>query len=216
MRTIHKIAGLAAAGLLAINVGPAAAQQKGGGMVCWKDKAGKTVGCGDKVPPEYQDNANAVINQRGVTVKETDAALTPEQRAAQKAAAEQKKVDAQKRAEEERRDRALLDSFSNEKEIDLKRARDIQQIEVTISAQQSLIKSITDRQTETRGKIDELKKGGKPVPPQIQQEYDKQTTDLTRLQDQVTQKRKEIADKNVDYDAMKKRFVELKSAAAKK
>ena len=189
MRAIHKLAGLAAAGLLAMSMGPATAQQKGGGMVCWKDKAGKTVGCGDKVPPEYQDNANAVLNQRGVTVKETDAALTPEQRAAQKAAAEQKKIDALKHAEDERRDRALLDSF---------------------------IKSITDRQTETRGKIDELKKGGKPVPPQIQQEYDKQTSDLAKLQDQVTQKRKEIADKNVDYDAMKKRFVELKSAAAKK
>ncbi len=215
MRNIHKFAVLATAGLFALSMGPAFAQQKsGGGMVCWKDKAGKTVGCGDKVPPEYQDNANSVINQRGVTVKESGAVLTPEQQAAQKAEAEKKKLDAQKRADDERRDRALLDSFSNEKEIDLKRARDIQQVEVNISAQQSLIKSLTDRQTETRGKIDELKKGGKPVSPQLQQEYDKQTADLAKLQDQVTQKRKEIADKNVEYDAMKKRFVELKGGGA--
>ena len=40
------------------------------------------MGCGDKVPPEYQDNANKVLNDRGITVKQTDQALTPEQRAA--------------------------------------------------------------------------------------------------------------------------------------
>ena len=43
-------------------------RQSGGKIVCWKDKAGKTVGCGDKVPPEYQDNATKELNRRGVTV----------------------------------------------------------------------------------------------------------------------------------------------------
>ena len=37
---------------LAIAAGPVLAQSKGGGkIVCWKDKSGKTVGCGDRVPP---------------------------------------------------------------------------------------------------------------------------------------------------------------------
>ena len=55
-----------------------------------KDKAGKTVGCGDKVPPEYQDNAQQELNKRGMTVKQTDAALTPQQLQAQAAEAERK------------------------------------------------------------------------------------------------------------------------------
>jgi len=198
---------------IVLGAGTAAAQQKGA-LVCWKDKAGKTVGCGDKVPPEYQDNANRVLNQRGVTVNQADAALTAEQRQAQNADAEQKKAEAKKREETARRDRALLDSFTEEKEIDLKRARDIQQIEINISAQQSNIKSMTERQNELRVKIDEFKKTGKPAPAPLQQEFDKLTADIAKNQTHILEKRKEIVEKNQEYDAMKKRFIELKGGSS--
>jgi chromosome segregation ATPase len=214
MRMIQAIATFTATALFTVSAAFAAEAQKPGGLVCWKDKAGKTVGCGDKVPPEYQDNAASTLNKRGETVKQNEAALTPEQRKAQQAEADRKQQEEQQRAEEKRRDRALLDSFTNEKEIDLKRARDIQQIEVNISAQQSNVKSLTDRQNETRAKIDAAKKDNKPVAPALQQEYDKQTADLAKLQEHIAQKRKEIADKNVEYDAMKKRFIELKGGSA--
>ena len=213
MRKLQTMTVLAVAGImgLALGAAPAQAQQKGApGIVCWKDKAGKTIGCGDKVPPEYQDNANKVLNDRGVTVKQTDPALTPEQKAAKAAEAEQKKLDTQKRTEETRRDRALLDSFSNEKEIDLKRNRDIQQIEVNISAQQTNLKNVTDRQNETRTKIDQLKKENKAVPAPLQEEFDRWEGEKSKIQGQILQKRKEIVERNQDYDAMKKRFMELK------
>ena len=86
-------------------------------------------------------------------------------------------------------------------------------IEVNIAAQQSLVKSMTERQTETRAKIDAAKKDNKPVPAALQQEYDKQTADLAKLQEHIAQKRKEIVEKNAEYDAMKKRFMELKGPA---
>ena len=142
MRTIQAITTLTAAALLALAAAPVSAQPKAGGLVCWKDKAGKTVGCGDKVPPEYQDNATGTLNKRGEIVNQGEASMSAEQRKAQQADAEKKKQEEAQRAEEKRKDRALLDSFSNEKEIDLKRARDIQQLEVNIAAQQSLIKSM--------------------------------------------------------------------------
>jgi chromosome segregation ATPase len=215
MKNTNSIIALCTACLIALCTGSALAQQKGGtGLVCWKDKSGKTVGCGDKVPPEYQDNASQELNKRGMTVNQKDAALTPEQKAAQQAAAEQKKNEAMKQDEQARRDRVLLDSFTNDKEIDLKRNRDIQQVEVNISAQQSNIKTMTDRMNDTRAKIDALKKENKPVPPPMQQDYDKLAGDIAKLQEHIAQKRKEIADKNVEYDAMKKRFIELKSGAA--
>ena len=213
MRKIQAVTALAAAAILGITAAPAAEPQKAGGLVCWKDKAGKTVGCGDKVPPEYQDNATGALNKRGEIVNQGEASMSAEQRKAQQADAEKKKQEEAQRAEEKRKDRALLDSFTNEKEIDLKRARDIQQIEVNIAAQQSLVKSMTERQTETRARIDAAKKDNKPVAPALQQEYDKQTSDLAKLQDHITQKRKEIVEKNAEYDAMKKRFMELKGTS---
>lgn len=215
MRRLTLLLAFSGAGLLAYGSGAAWAQQKGivGGIVCWKDKSGKTVGCGDKVPPEYEDNASRVLNKRGMTVKQTDAALTTEQKQAIAAEAEQKKVNALKAQEEKRRDRALLDSFTTEKEIDLKRTRDIQQIEVNISAQQTNLKNTADRQRETKVKIDLLTREKKPVPPALQEDFDRLEREKAKIQGQILQKRKEIVERNEEYDAMKKRFIELKGNA---
>ena len=51
------------------------------------------------------------------------------------------------------------------------------------------------------------------MPPALQQDFDKLGGDIAKLQEHVLQKRKEIADKNMEYDAMKKRFMELKGTA---
>ena len=199
--------------LVAMTTLPARAQaqeKSSGSIVCWKDKSGKTIGCGDKVPFEYQDNASRELNKRGMTVKQTDAALTPEQRQAQVAEAQRKKLLEQKLEEERRRDRALLDSFTNEKEIDLKRSRDIQQIEINIAAQQTNLKNITARQAEVKTKIDNITRAQKPVPPQLQEDVERLANEKTKTQTQILDKRKEIVERNLEYEAMRTRFIQLK------
>ena len=67
MRKFHLMTVFAVALGLTAATAPAQTPQKSGGssgIVCWKDKNGKVIGCGDKVPPEYQDNANKVLNRR--------------------------------------------------------------------------------------------------------------------------------------------------------
>ena len=199
--------------VVAMTTSPARAQaqeKNSGSIVCWKDKSGKTIGCGDKVPFEYQDNASRELNKRGMTVKQTDAALTPEQRQAQVAEAQRKKLLEQKLEEERRRDRALLDSFTNEKEIDLKRSRDIQQIEINIAAQQTNLKNITARQAEVKTKIDNITRAQKPVPPQLQEDVERLAREKTKTQTQILDKRKEIVERNLEYEAMRTRFIQLK------
>ena len=212
MVRLTSIASLAVAGTLGAGAPAALAQAQGGiksssTIVCWKDKSGKVVGCGDKVPPEYEDNATREMNKRGLGL------LTAEQKAARAAEAEQKKAEAQKRDEERRRDRALLDSFTNEKEIDLKRTRDIQQIEVYIATQQTNLKNSTDRQNDTRNRIEQFKAQNKPAPAPLLEDIERTEAEKTRLQALILQKRKEIVQKNEEYDAMKKRFMELKGIA---
>ena len=182
-------------------------------IVCWKDKSGRVVGCGDKVPPEYQDSAIKELNQRGVTVRQSDAALTPEQRRAQQADAERKQADEVKRAEQRRQDKALLDTFSNEKEIDLKRSRDIQLIESNIETLQTNLKNADDRQNDARGRIEQYKKRNAAVPGSIQDDLDRSESDKIKLQNQIVQKRREITALNQRYDELKRRFVDLKSGA---
>ena len=195
--------------LLAIAAGQAQAQK----IVCWKDKAGKVVGCGDKVPPEFQDNATKELSKRGVVVNQSDPPPTADQKRAQQAVLDRKAADEQKASEIRRRDRALLDTFSTEKEIDLKRSRDIQLIESNIEAQQTNLKNANDRQTDARIRIDQMKKENKPIPAPLQEDYDRAEASKMKIQTQIAAKRKEIADLNVQYDEMKKRFAELKGSA---
>lgn len=207
------IAVLPAALLLASGVTQAQAQGSGK-IICWKDKSGKVIGCGDKVPPEFQDSATKELSQRGVTIKQSDAPLTAEQRRAQQADAERKRADEQKRAEQQRQDKAILDTFTNEKEIDLKRARDVQQLESTIETLQTNLKNANDRQAQGRARIEQSRKNKKPVPPAVQQEFDRSEGEKAKIEIQIAQKRKEIAALNQKYDEIKKRFAELMGGAA--
>ena len=197
--------------LLVIGSGQAYAQGK---IICWKDKSGKVVGCGDTVPPEYQDSAVKELSRRGVTVNQSEPPLTPEQKKAQQAESERKQADARQKEELRRKDKALLDTFSNEKEIDLKRGRDVQLIESNIETLQTNLKNANDRQLDSRVRIEQAKKKNQPVPPQAQEEFDRAESDKAKIQAQIDQKRKDIAELNQRYDDMKKRFRELRGGTA--
>ncbi len=189
----------------------AQAQSAGSGkIVCWKDRAGKVIGCGDKVPPEYQDSGTKELNRRGITVRQSDAALTPEQQKTQQAELERKQVEEQKKREQRRQDKALLDTFSNEKEIDLKRERDIQLIESNIETLQTNLKNADDRQADARARIGQYAKRKDTIPAPIQEEFDRGEGEKAKINSQIAQKRRDITELRLRYDDVKKRFAELK------
>jgi hypothetical protein len=211
---VHKLRAVLLIALL-FATGVAQAQSKGGGkIICWKDKSGKVVGCGDTVPPEYQDSATKELNQRGVTIRQSDVPLTAEQRKAQQAEAERKQTEAQKREEQRRSDKAILDTFTTEKEIDLKRARDLQQIESTIETLQTNLRNASDRQAEGGARIEQSRKNQKAVPKAVQDEFDRSESDKAKIESQIAQKHKDIAALNQRYDEIKKRFAELTGGTA--
>src|SRR3712207_2146446 len=87
-------------------------------IVCWKDKSGKTIGCGDKVPPEYQSSATRELDSRGITRKQTESVedeTTRRQR--QQEAARLKAEDDRKRLDQQRQDTALLETFRDRKSV---------------------------------------------------------------------------------------------------
>lgn len=198
--------------------GIAQAQTKGpsstSSIICWKDKAGKVVGCGDKVPPEYQDNATKELNQRGVTVKQSEAALTADQKKAQQAEIDRKQAEEQAKKEQRRKDTALLETFGSDKEIDLKRGREVQLLESNIETLQSNLKNANDRQAGSLARIEQAKKTKQPVAQAVQDEFNRVEADKTKIQNQIAQKRKDITELTQKYAEMKKRFIEIKSSSA--
>jgi chromosome segregation ATPase len=192
---------------------PALAQaQNSGRLFCWKNKAGKTE-CGDKVPYEYQDSGIKEMNRQGVVTSRSES-LTPEERKARDAAEEKRAAEAQRKREQARRDKALLDTFSNEKEVDLKRNRDVQLIETNIETLQGNLKNMAERQADARARADQFAKNKRPVPLPIQDEIDRINSDIAQTGRQIAQMRRDIVSLNQRYDEMKKRLAELTGGAS--
>lgn len=188
--------------------------QSAGKMYCWKNKAGKTE-CGDKVPYEYQDAAIKELNKQGVVTGRTEA-LTPEERKARDTAEEKRLAEAQLKEAQRRKDKALLDTFSNEKEIELKRSRDVQLVEANIETLQGNLKNMGERQNDVRARADQYAKNKRPVPPAIQDEIERLNKERAQTEKQIAQNRREIVLINQRYDELKKRFAELTGGAQRK
>jgi hypothetical protein len=161
----------------------AQAQSKGGKIVCWKDASGKVVGCGDRVPPEYQSSATKELDQRGITRKTTEsAAEIAKRQAREKESAAQKAAEDKRLAEQKRQDNALLNSYSTAAEIDQRRERDLQPINQQISQLQTSLKT---------------------APAGDKAKYEQGIAVREKEKEAITQK----------YAAQKKRFLELKGEA---
>ncbi len=178
------------------------------GTFKWVDDKGITH-YGDTIPPEYKDKANAELNKRGITVKRTDQALTAEQLRTRQEEEARAKGEEARLKEQRRRDQALLQTFTTEKDIDLKRDRDLQQVELSIANNQAVLKSAEKRLTENRARGDALTKAGRQVPDGLKQDIENDDSEKDRLEGLVAQKRQEMDGIRVKYEEYKRRFLEL-------
>lgn len=210
--TVRSCVAAALAVALAGALGASAwAQESKGRIVCWKDKAGKVVGCGDKVPPEYQDSATREMDQRGVTRGTTESSEELAKRRAQEQAAAKTKAEEQKRAaEQKRQDAALLNTFSNDKEIDQKRDRDLQQLDLQLEQLKVSLKNATDRHTDAKARSDGSKDTKQSE--MLREDLTKAASERQRLEQSVAAKEKEKEDIRQRYAEQKRRFNELRGA----
>jgi len=217
MRNFTRIlAATALAGALAL---AGTAQAQGGRIVCWKDKAGKVVGCGDKVPPEYQSSATRELDSRGVTRKQTESVEETNRRREQDQAAAKVKAEEDRKALDQRRqDTALLETYANEKEIDAKRDRDLQVLDLQIEQLTGALKNTMQRYNDTKGRFDMAEKNKKPIAQTLKDEFSRVSAEKQRFEQSITNKNKEKEELRVRYSDYRKRYTELRSqqATAKK
>jgi hypothetical protein len=210
-RTSALLGALAFVGTLSLP-GVVCAQGK---IVCWKDKSGKVLGCGDKVPPEFQSNATKELDRRGVTRGTTESAEDGAQRRMREQEAARVKADEERRTIDlKRQDTALLETYSSEKEIDLKRDRDLQVIDLQIEQLNTALKSAVARQSEVKSRADAVEKNNKPVAGGLKDELVRAAADKERLEERITAKQKEKEELRARYTDYKKRYAELRSGSA--
>ena len=187
-----------------------AAQQ--GKIVCWKDAAGKVIGCGDKVPPEYQSSGTKELDSRGVTRGTTESAEeVNKRRQKEQEAARVKGEEQRKSVDQKRQDAALLETYSNEKEIDLKRDRDLQVLDLQIEQLTMSHMNATQRHTDTQARVDAAEKSKKPVSAQLKDELARATADKERFEKGIEAKNQEKEALRNRYAEQRKRYIELRN-----
>lgn len=178
-------------------------------MYKWVDSKGKTH-YGDTIPPEYANQGNVQLDKGGQVVKKTDAALTPAQIQARddaEAKAKQEKID---QMEVQRRDKALLATYTELKEIDASLQRNLGQLDVQIKSNELRIKSV-------QGRLDSLKQQQagfvqrkQPVPPDVANAVKSGEAEIAHLRDNIAKLDQEKIAKRQRFATDKARFRELK------
>lgn len=230
LKTNFRPAAVLAVLLTLVAAGHAVAQQpKSGKIICWKDSSGKVVGCGDRVPPEYQQNATKELDKRGLTRSTTATAAEEARRREQKQEQVKKKAEEERQlADQKRQDSALLGTYLNEKEIDQRRDRDLLQLDAQISQLQTSLRNATARHDKAKSRHDAAAKSGKPVADDLKAELSGAAADKQKYEVNLAAREQEKVAVSARYAEQKKRFLELKgkqpaaasapapSAAAKK
>jgi chromosome segregation ATPase len=177
-------------------------------MYKWVDEQGR-VHYGDTIPPQYSQEGNQQLNKEGIVIKKTGKAPTPEQLKEQQAQQEKAKEEKNKEIAQQRRDKALRDTYTTVEEIDQAKDRNLKQVELDI-------KSTELRMQYVQGRLDKLKqqeanftKRNKPVPADIASDIANTNQEIARMKDNIVQLNSNKAAINTRFDSDKKRFMEL-------
>jgi hypothetical protein len=109
-------------------------------FVC-TDGRGRTY-TGDRQPPECANLEIRVLNRDGSLRQVIPAPLTPEQKAARAAEEKRKAEEAERALEQRRRDRALLETYASEAEIEALRAKTLASREQQIARSEDRLKRL--------------------------------------------------------------------------
>ena len=194
-----------AAALLVATV-PASAQL----YVC-TTKAGKTI-TSDRPPPECSDRAIRELRSDGSTKRVIEPPLTDEQKA-------QRELDRKKRLQEEdvarqqlRKDKALLEAYSSEAEIDDARDRQLAQRSQMIEVAAKRLQAHKDG----RKKLDDEKEfyAKRDLPEKLKRAYESNDSLVRSEEKIIAALRADIVRINERFDEDRRRFRELVASGA--
>ncbi|MGH8720467.1 MAG: hypothetical protein ACREU4_00680 [Burkholderiales bacterium] len=180
-------------------------------------KAGRKV-YGSTIPPQCTGELVEALSAQGTLLFRIEPPLTAEQRAAKEAEerkaaeAEAAKKETQKAAEvQARRDRALLQTYSDESDIERVRTRALASNRDAAAQVEARIAQLKNRQALLEKEAEKYKEPG-AVPEKLQQDMKAVAYDLS-LQEQLLESRqREAAEINARYDEEKRKYRQLSGA----
>ena len=198
------------AGIAALMAQGAVAQSGAGKIYTCKDASGKTI-TSDRPLPECQGREGRVLSTQGTTVKTIEAPLTQEQQAAREVEEEKKKDAAIKRAEQLRRDKALLGTYENIDDLESKRQRALLQVEREMKDAERRVTFLEKQGMEIKQEEEFYKK--KQMPVDLKRRVDENEGALRAEKSLLTSKKDEITQVNLKFDEDRRRYTELTAPA---
>ncbi len=195
---------LIAAAVLAAGAWGASSTRK---VYKWVDDQGVTH-YGDQIPPEYAAQAHGVINNQGIEVEHTDAQKTAEQVAAE----DQKRLDAEQRAN---RDRNLLTTYGSVQEIEHLRDQRLSLLTDQIKLKEQFLETLNVKMSKLKATSSHYKPYSSdpkapPMTDQLTEDLVRVGSDIHTQEENLRQKRSEQANMNQEFDGDIARFKELK------
>ena len=170
---------------------------------------------GSAVPPECLGQPVEEMNRQGMVVKRFDAAASAAEREKKAAEAEERKKREAISKEEGRRNRALLATYTSEKDIEQARGRALKENEAAVKEIEARIGALRKRQEDLKKGLQSAQaKGSSPAT--IERDMKNADFDIKTQQQLLAAKTKEVEQINARYDEDKKRYNELTKSGATK
>lgn len=169
---------------------------------------------GQTIPPQCAGQVIEELSKQGLVVRRIDPQATAQQRAAKEAEdAARKKVDATAK-EDQRRAKALLATYTSEKDIELARQRALEDNEKAVKEIEARVGTLKKRHGELQKELEFYQGKNKP-PAKLQEELKSAEIDLKGQEGLLAAKKKDVDAINAKYDDDKKRYLELTKGATK-
>lgn len=177
----------------------------------WVDEHGKTH-YGDTIPAQYAGQGTSEMDKKGLIIKKTPAALSPDQRKAQEDALASQKAEALKVMERSRKDKALLNTYSTEQEIDMARDRNLTQIDLAAQSDQVRQKSAQTRLTKFRNQSYDLIRAKKAVSAELKQDIENAEKEVAQINATLRQHLQNKEAARTRFEGDKTRYRDLTQA----
>ena len=182
---------------------PVQAQQAGVRMYKCVDAAGKAY-YSDKVNPDCGQGVE--MNRQGVVMKKKEIAK-PAQSPNEVVAA------VKSTREQERRDRALMATYTSEEEIDAARERSLSLPVQGTKAIETKLDKVNQQLTELKKQADVLATQKKKLPAHLLEDVNASQKEVSALEADLAQRKAQSDSIRARYEADKQRFRELKGAS---
>ena len=184
---------------------PVQAQQAGVRMYKCVDAAGKAY-YSDKVNPDCGQGVE--MNRQGVVMKKKEKEIAKPAQSPNEVVAAVKST-----REQERRDRALMATYTSEEEIDAARERSLSLPVQGTKAIETKLDKVNQQLTELKKQADVLATQKKKLPAHLLEDVNASQKEVSALEADLAQRKAQSDSIRARYEADKQRFRELKGAS---